>query len=157
MTPEVARPTASGEGVNSPQTEAAPTAKDSEAPVTTPIQESENLQAPRENSLRTVRGVLFGEAAQKAFVATEEIFREPPLVAPSPPPALVRDPLLSVEDSVVEQADPSPSGAISSPGQATSAGPSTQLPLGSHRSASIVLDDGKRLLSSRIFRYLFQC
>ena len=128
-TPEVARPVAPGEGVKSPQTGAASTAKDSEAPVTTSIQESENSQAPRENSLRTVRKEnLFGEAAQKAFVATEVIFREPLPVAPSPPPALVRDPLLSVEDFVVEQADPSLSGAVPSPGQATPAGPSTQLP-----------------------------
>ena len=63
-TPEVARPVAPGEGVKSPQTGAASTAKDSEAPMTTPVQESENSQAPRENSPRTVReGVLFGEAA----------------------------------------------------------------------------------------------
>ena len=88
-------------------------------------------------------GVLFSEAAQKAFVATEEIFREPHPGAPSPPSALVHDPLLSVEDFVVEQADPSHSGTVSPPGQATPAGPSTQLPSGSHRSAPIVLDDGK--------------
>ena len=157
-TPEVARPAASGEGVKSPQTGAAPTAKDSEAPMTTPVQESKNSKAPRENSPRPVReGVLFGEVAQKAFVATEEIFREPPPVAPSPPPALVRDPLLRIEDFVVEQGDPSPSGMVSSPGQATPTGPSTQLPSGSHRSAPIVLDDGKRVPSSRIYRYLFQC
>ena len=63
---EVTRPAASGEGVKSPQTGAASTAKDSEAPMTTPVQESENSQAPRENSSRTVREeVMFGEAAQR--------------------------------------------------------------------------------------------
>ena len=90
-TPEVARPAASGEGVKSPQTGAASTAKDSEAPMTTLVHESENSQAPWENSPSTVyKGVLFGEAAQKAFVATEEIFlrtssgRAKPSTGPGP-------------------------------------------------------------------------
>ena len=41
-TPEVARSAASGEGVKSPQTGAVPDTEDSEAAMTTPIQESED-------------------------------------------------------------------------------------------------------------------
>ena len=90
------------EGVQSPQTGAAPSVKDSEAPPTTSIPESENSQAPQENSPAATReGVSFGEAAQTVLVATKEIFREHPPVAPSPPSALVQDPLLSVEDFTV--------------------------------------------------------
>ena len=117
-----------------------------------PIPESKNSQVPRKNPPTAIReGVLFGEVAQKAFVTTKEIFREAPPIAPSPPPAMVQDPLLSVEDFAMDQADPSPSGTVSTPGQATPAGPSTQPLSGSHRSAPIVLDDGKRLPVSQIF------
>ena len=95
--------------------------------------------------MATREEVSFGEAAQTVFVATEEIFREPPPVAPSPLPALVQDPLLSVEDFSVEKVDSALSGTVFPPGQATPIASSTQSPSGSHRSAPIVLYDGKRL------------
>ena len=81
------------------------------------------------------------------LVATEEIFREPPPVAPSPPSALVQDPLLSVEDFAVEQADPAPSGTDPPLRQTTPAESSTQSLPGSRRFAPIVFDDGKQLPS----------
>ena len=85
----------------------------------------------------------FGEAARQVLSTTEEIFSEQPPIAPRPPTNLARDHLLSVEDFVVEQADPSLSGTVFSLGQATPAGPSTQLPSRSNCSAPIVIDDGK--------------
>ena len=84
--------------------------KDSEAPPTAYILQSENSQAPQENSLAATREeVSFGEVAQTVLVVTEEIFCEPHPVAPSPLSSLVQDPLLSVEDFTVEQAGPAPS------------------------------------------------
>ena len=117
-----------------------------------PVPESEISQVPLENPPTAIcEGVLFSEAAQTAFLVSEEIFREPPPVAPSPPRALVQEPLLSVEDFTVEQADLVPSGTVFLPGQATPIGPSTQPPSGLHRFAPIVLDDGKQLPFSQIY------
>ena len=98
----------------------------------------------------TLGGVPFGEAARQVLSDTADIFGEQP-PTPSPPTNLARDPLLSVEDFVVEQADPSPSGAASSPGQATPAGSSTQFSTESWRAAPIVIDDGKKLLCEQVF------
>ena len=81
-----------------------------------------------------------------------DIFGEQP-PTPSPPTNLARDPLLSVEDFVVEQVDPSPSGTAPSLGPSTSAGPSTQFSSESRHATPIVIDDGKKLL----YEKLFQC
>ena len=86
----------------------------------------------------TLGGVPFGEAARQVLSDAADIFREQP-PTPSPPTNLARDPLLSVEDFVVEQADPSPSGAAPSPDQATPAGSSTQFSSESWRAAPIVI------------------
>ena len=94
--------------------------------------------------MTTHEGVSFAEAAQKAFVATEEIFREPPPVALSLPSALAQDPLLSVEDFTVEHASPTPLGLDVPPRQTTLAASLIQIPPGTMRSAPIVLDDGKQ-------------
>ena len=94
--------------------------------------ESENSQVPRINPPTVIReGVSFGEAAQKAFVATEEIFHEPHPVAPSPSPALVQDPLLSADDFTVEQASLASLGINIPLRQTTPAEFSTQPPPGS--------------------------
>ena len=100
------------------------------------------VQAPPRTSLKiTPEGVSFGKAAQQALKATEEIFHDGhPAVAPNPPLALVEDPLLNIEDFLVEgQAEPVP------PRQTSPARPLTQTPPGSRRSAPIVLDDYKQL------------
>ena len=98
----------------------------------------------------TLGGVPFGEAARQVLSDTADIFGEQP-PTPSPPTNLVRDPLLSVEDFVVEQADPSPSGTAPSPDQATPAGTSTQFSSESWRAAPIDIDDGKKLLYEQVF------
>ena len=72
----------------------------------------------------TLGGVPFGEAARQVLSDAADIFGEQP-PTPSPPTNMARDPLLSIEDFVVEQADPSPSGAAPSPDQAMPAGSST--------------------------------
>ena len=101
-----------------------------------------------------LEGVPFGEAVRQALSDAEEIFSEQPLTAPSPPTNVARDPLLSVEDFAVEQADPSPSGEVSSPRRTTSAGTSSQPPPGSGRSAPIIFDDGKIQLFHKSPRFL---
>ena len=103
----------------------------------------------------TLWGVPFGEAVRQALSDAEEIFSEQPPTAPSPPTNMARDPLLCVEDFVVEQADPSPLGTAPSAGQAMPAGPSTQFPSESRRAAPIVIDDGTKLFCEK--RFLFQC
>ena len=95
-------------------------------------------------------GVLFGEAARQVLSDAADIFGEQP-PTPSPPTNLVRDPLLSVEDFVVEQADPSPSGAAPTPDRATPAGSSTQFSPGSWHAAPIDIDNGKKLLCEQVF------
>ena len=98
----------------------------------------------------TLGSVPFGEAACQVLSDTADIFGEQP-PTPSPPTNMARDPLLSVEDFVVEQADPSPSGAAPSPDQAMPAGSSTQFSLESGRAAPIVIDDDKTLLCEQVF------
>ena len=90
----------------------------------------------------TLGGAPFSEVARQVLSDAEEIFSEQLPTAPSPPTNMARDPLLCVEDFVVEQADPSPSGTASSPGRATLDGPSTQLSSESRRPVPIVIDDG---------------
>ena len=95
------------------------------------------------------RGVPFGEAARQVLSDTADIFSEQP-PAPSPPTNLARDPLLSVEDFVVEPIDPSPSGAAPTPDRATPAGPSTQFAPGTCPTVPIEINDGKQLLSKHV-------
>ena len=102
----------------------------------------------------TLGDVPFGEAARQVLSDAADIFGEQP-PTPSLPTNLARDPLLSVENFLVETADPSPSGMAPSPDQATPAGPSTQFSSESWRAAPIVLDDGKKLLREN--KFLFQC
>ena len=102
----------------------------------------------------TLGDVPFGETARQVLSDAAHIFGEQP-PTPSPPTNLARDPLPSVEDFLVEQADPSPSGTAPSPDQATPAGPSTQFSSESWCAAPIVIDDGKKLLCEN--KFLFQC
>ena len=101
----------------------------------------------------TLGGVPFGEAAHQVLSDAADIFGEQP-PTPSPPTHMARDPLLSIEDFVVEQADPSPSGAAPSLDQAMPAGCSTQFSLESGHAAPIVIDDGMILPYEK---FLFQC
>ena len=89
----------------------------------------------------TCEGVFFSESSQQVLKATEEIFHDGhPVVAPILPPTLVEDPLLSVEDFLVEgQVDPV------RPRKTSPARPSTQTPPGSRRSVPIVFNDSKQL------------
>ena len=96
------------------------------------------------------RGVPFGEAARQVLSDTADIFSEQP-PAPSPPTNLARDPLLSVEDFVVEPTDPSPSGAVPAPDRVTPAGPSTQFAPGTRPTVPIEINDGKQLFCKRLF------
>ena len=98
-----------------------------------------------ESAGATLGGVPFGEAARQVLSDAADIFREQP-PAPSPPTNLARDPLLSVEDFVVEPTDPSPSGAAPTSDRATPAGPSTPFAPGTWPTAPIEINDGKQLL-----------
>ena len=106
-------------------------------------------QAP-EVAETTLGGIPFGEAARQVLSDAADIFSEQP-PAPSPPANLARDPLLSVEDFVMEPTDPSPSGAAPTPDRATPAGPSTQFAPGTRPTVPIEIDDGKQLLYARLF------
>ena len=104
--------------------------------------------------MTTHEGVSFAEAAQKAFVATEEIFREPPPVALSLPSALAQDPLLSVEDFTVEHACPAPSRLDVPTRHTMPTGSLTQISHGLMRYTHIVLDNDKQLFFLKKYSFI---
>ena len=87
----------------------------------------------------------FEEVTREALRVAEEVIRgaihsDPPI----PPPAIVEDPLFSIEDLLEEdRADPAASLLDASPKQASPAQTLTLIPPGSTHFAPIILDDGK--------------
>ena len=69
------------------------------------VPQSENFQVPPEAPpTLAYEGSSFDEVAREALRAAEGIIREvDPLAAPNPPPALMEDPLLGIEDFLVEE------------------------------------------------------
>ena len=95
--------------------------------------------------MTALEGVSFDEVAQEALKAAEEIFHEEDTSAtPIPPTALVEDPLLSVEDFLVEEcANPTPSELHALPKPASPASVPAQATPRLAYLAPIILDDGK--------------
>ena len=111
------------------------------APEVTPTASPQDQGVPG----TTLEDASFGEAARQALSAAEEIFREQSPIASSPPTNLTRDPLLSVDDFVVEHVSPS---LLEDASQQPTPPAETSLRAspGSRHSAPIVIDDGKRYL-----------